>query len=473
VTLLLSLQLSAFSFQLLKSPGGVSHVGSVLTRKQFIILFAQAALEASLTAFVYPFFFAKHYTFSSPLTPESHSDSPTRPTTNMTTVMTKTTTPPLAPPSPSSRQKQFDAIAATLTHIPASGAEKKGIRVENLIGFTRVPLGLAGPLTIHGASQSGTFFAPFATVEPTLVAACSRGCKAFQISALAGLRAEVLSEGMSRAPAFRFESIDKAVAFLKLVPSFEAQFRMDAEKTSRYARLQSIKAAIIGKTVHVKFVYSCGDAAGQNMATLATHAACTAFSRSAAAEEAGLVGWQIEGQMSSDKKGSWGSVFTPRGIEVVAWGVLGGDSCLKVLGLSTKELYRSIMTLQDGGIRNGQFGSNVNTANVMAAMFIACGQDAGGVFEAGWSQLTAELDEKTHELTLSLYIPSLLVGTVGGGTAYATQKEALGLLGCDGVGKKYAFAETVAAFCLALDVSTASAVGNDTFAASHQSLARL
>jgi len=114
----------------------------------------------------------------------------------------------------------------------------------------------------------------------------------------------------------------------------------------------------------------------------------------------------------------------------------------------------------------------VNTANVVAAMFIACGQDAAGVFEAGWSQLTAELSE-TQDLTLSLYMPSLLVGTVGGGTRYDTQREALRLLGCEGAGRKFAFAETVAAFCLALEVSTAAAVGNDTFAASHKNLARL
>lgn len=305
------------------------------------------------------------------------------------------------------------------------------------------------------------------------MASCSRGCKAFSRSAFAGVRVEVLSEGMSRAPAFRFASVDNAVAFLKRVPMLEAQFTVDAEKTSRFAKLQSVKPSIIGKTVHLKFVYSCGDATGQNMTTLATHAACTAFLSSGAAKVAGIIGWQIEGQLASDKKGSWESVAAARGVEVVAWGVLDKKACLEALGLDTRQLYRAIMTLQEGGIRNGQFGSNVNTANVMAAMFIACGQDAGSVFEAGWSQFTAELDGTTEDLTISLYIPSLLVGTVGGGTGYATQKEALKLLGCDGDGKKYAFAETVAAFCLALDISTVSAIGNDTFAASHKNLARL
>lgn len=288
-----------------------------------------------------------------------------------------------------------------------------------------------------------------------------------------GIHVEALAEGMSRAPAFRFGSVKEAVAFHKLVPTLEAQFCASAEATSRYAKLLRVTSAIIGTTVHVKFVYSCGDAAGQNMVTLATHAACNAFLQSEAADKAGIVQWQIDGQMSSDKKASWGNVFGPRGVEVIAWGTLTSEACRKVLGIETRALYRAIMTLQEGGIRNGQSGSNVNTANVVAAMFIACGQDVASVFESGWSQLTAELKEWTGELTLSVYIPSLLVGTVGGGTGYATQKEALGMLGCAGPGQKWKLAETIAAFCLALDVSTISAIGNDSFAAGHKKLARL
>ena len=137
---------------------------------------------------------------------------------------------------------------------------------------------------------------------------------------------------MSRAPAFRFNSVAAAVAFHKKVRdgTFEAQFRADAEKTSRFAKLIQVSSSIIGSVVHVRFVYACGDAAGQNMATLATHAACTAFLKSEDAKEAGIVGFQIEGQMASDKKASWGNVFAPRGVEVIAWATLTPDACRKV-----------------------------------------------------------------------------------------------------------------------------------------------
>lgn len=103
---------------------------------------------------------------------------------------------------------------------------------------------------------------------------------------------------------------------------------------------------------------------------------------------------------------------------------------------------------------------------------ITAGQDPGSIAESSWSHLTTEFNDDSGDLTFSLYFPSLPVGTVGGGTGYPTQREALDLIGCRGPGRKWALAETVASFALALEISTLSAVSNDTFAQSHQRLAR-
>ncbi|RFU35542.1 hypothetical protein B7463_g819, partial [Scytalidium lignicola] len=346
----------------------------------------------------------------------------------------------------------------------------KDIKVENCIGYTRVPLGLAGPLTIHG-KHGRTVYAPLATLEATLVAGCSRGCKAFQ--AMGGVKAAVLSEAISRAPVFIFRSVDDALRFYHLVPTLQSSFQTSCEKTSRYARLFQVTPHIIGKSVHVKFSYTCGDAAGQNMVTLATHCACQEFLASEAGKDLGIVDFLVEGQLSSDKKLSWENVKNGRGIEVMVWGSISDAVCQKVLGCSTTRLRSALSKFEGGSMRSGHIGQNINTANILAAMFIACGQDAASVLESGWSHLTADLDEDTKLLSLSLYFPSLLVGTVGGGTQYPTQREALELIGCHGVGKKFALAETIAAFALALDVSTVSAITNDTFAKSHQNLARI
>ena len=141
------------------------------------------------------------------------------------------------------------------------------------------------------------------------------------------------------------------------------------------------------------------------------------------AAELQLQGILIEGQMASDKKPSRGNVKEPRGVQVIVWRMILNEICKEVLGCSTKRLYDVQTIIKEGGIRNGQFGCNINTANIVSAMFIACGQDAASVAEGCWSHLTSEYDHTTEELKMSVFFPSLPVGVVGGGTNYVPQKQ--------------------------------------------------
>ncbi|KAI8648771.1 Hydroxymethylglutaryl-CoA reductase [Fusarium keratoplasticum] len=345
------------------------------------------------------------------------------------------------------------------------------VRIENCIGFSKVPLGIAGPLRVATPAFTDDIYAPLATYEPTLVASCSRGCKAFNASG--GIRVETLSNGMSRDPVFVFANPGHAAAFAKALPTMQSSFARWAEETSKHVKLQSFKPALIGSQVHIFCSYDCGSAAGQNMVTKATQYACDIL-RKLLADKYQIQDFLIEGQLASDKKPSWGNVMNARGVEVFVWGKITPAACQSVLGCTTERLYRAQQTLKEGGIRNGQFGSNINTSNVIAAIFISTGQDPASTAEGSWSHLTSELDPETSELTMSLYFPSLPVGTVGGGTGYPMQKEALGMLRCgaDGPGDKAELAGIIAAFALALDVSTSSAIANNTFTASHMRLAR-
>jgi hydroxymethylglutaryl-CoA reductase len=335
-----------------------------------------------------------------------------------------------------------------LQHRSKAISETKSNRVENFASFTRVPLGLAGPLCIKGEHQRQTVYASLATFETRLVVACSRGCKAFQTSG--GVQAIALSEGMSRAPAFGFSTVDDAVKFHQYIPFLEPSFRASAEGSSRYARLILLVPYIIEKTVYVRFSFACDDVAGQNAVTIATHHACLEWMKSADAEEFRIVSFQLEGQLSSDKNLSQGNVLDAQGVEVLAWGKISNAACQKVLGCTTAGLHQEFLRSNKGSVRNGQMGQNFNTTNTMAAMFLACGQNAASILECSCSHLTAELDSNSQLLTLSLYFPSVAVGRLGGG-------EALELIGCSGPGKKHTFAETVAAFALASEVSTLSA----------------
>jgi NADP-dependent 3-hydroxy-3-methylglutaryl-CoA reductase len=343
------------------------------------------------------------------------------------------------------------------------------VRIENCIGHCQVPLGMAGPLRIVGPDFRDDVCAPMATYEPTLIASCSRGCKAF--NAAGGIRFEIFENGMSRAPVFQFDETEHAIWFAKAVPGFRDDFAQWASETSTHVQLKKFKASVIGSQVHLFCSYDCGSATGQNMVTKATQYACDML-RAAYEDQFLIRDFFIEGQLASDKKPSWGNVKSARGVEVVAWGTITKKACQEVLGLSTERLYHGQTTLKEGGIRNGQFGSNINTANVIAAMFISTGQDPASVAESSWTHLTSELDRDTGDLRMSLYIPSLAVGTVGGGTGYPSQQEALRLLKCGSAGQKNRLAGTIASFSLALDVSTSAAISNDTFTASHMKLAR-
>ena len=369
------------------------------------------------------------------------------------------------------RTEKFHSILDRLPHIQALKSEKDKVNIENFVGYVQVPVGLAGPLRVQGSEHTDDeFCAPLATVEPTLVASCSRGSKA--LHRCGGVRFRVLDEGMSRAPVFVFADTADAVAFAELLPSLYEQFARDAESTSRHARLQKLSPHIIGSNVHVHFSYFCGDAAGQNMVTIATQRVCDRFIVLATARELRVQDVIIEGQMASDKKPSWANVKEPRGVQVIVWARLNDAVCQEILGCTTERLYRAILMLKEGGIRNGQFGCNINAANVIAAMFISCGQDAASVAEGSWSHLTPEYEWTTKDLKLSMFFPSLPVGVVGGGTFYAAQQESLQLLNCQGHGGKRRLAGLIGAFALALDMSTIAAIANNTFAKSHAALAR-
>ncbi|KAJ0131927.1 Uncharacterized protein HZ326_24972, partial [Fusarium oxysporum f. sp. albedinis] len=231
------------------------------------------------------------------------------------------------------------------------------VRVENCIGFCQIPLAVAGPLQVTGAVALDKVYAPLATYEGTLVASCSRGCKVFNASG--GIHIEMLSNSMSRGPVFTFDNPDHAVIFAKNVPALKPLFSQWAEEASPYVRLQAMQPTVIGSKVHVLCSYSCGSAAGQNMVTKATQHACEML-RHSLTHKYSIRGFLIEGQLASDKEPSWGNVKKPRGVETLVWGTISPDACREVLGCTTDQLYATQQILKEGGIRNGQFGCNVN-----------------------------------------------------------------------------------------------------------------
>ncbi len=360
-----------------------------------------------------------------------------------------------------------EQTGATLHHLETTDLvpERLTGNVENLIGSVEIPVGLAGPLWFRGETVEGLIVAPFATTEGSLVASASRGATA--ISRSGGVATRVLAQRMTRGPLFVLADLGAACGFVRWIEDHRQEIRARVRQVSHHAELAALEPFQIGKTVHLRFVYRTGAAAGQNMTTACTWRACLWLVEHVPFE---LESFLIEGNQSSDKKVSFQSFLSGRGTRVTAECLLEREVLERVLKVTPEHLERCHQAFLQGSIGAGMVGYNINVANTVAAIFTATGQDIACVHESSLAQLHLEVDERG--LYASILLPSLIVGTVGGGTALPAQQELLELLGCAGPGNGERLAEIIAGFSLALDLSTLAAIASGQFATSHERLGR-
>lgn len=348
---------------------------------------------------------------------------------------------------------------------PPSGDELAG-NIENYIGMAQVPVGLAGPLRVNGAYARGEYPVPLATTEGALVASYTRGMRA--ITASGGARAIILDEGVQRAPYFRFTDLPAAARFLGWVAVREDKFREITGQTSRYARFKGISPYLDGNAVVLLVEFTTGDAAGQNMATICTDRICR-YIAGACPEE--IVEWYIEANASGDKKANRLAFQRVRGKKVAVEVVVPRAIVADVLKTTPEAMERFGRAAIYGSIQSGTLGMQAHFANGLAALFIACGQDAACVAEAATGTVRLETTPAGN-LYASATLPNLIVGTVGGGTSLPTQRECLELMDCYGAGKAGRLAEITAAVCLAGELSILAALAAGHFTAAHERLGR-
>jgi len=349
--------------------------------------------------------------------------------------------------------------------------EVVGRNIENPIGAVQIPLGVAGPLKIVGEHVHGDFYIPLATTEGALVASISRGAKAITLSG--GAFATVYRDGMTRAPLFKTANAKKAVELAKWVLNNIEDIKKVAESTTRYGKLVAIEPYIAGNNVWLRFKFTTGDAMGMNMVTMAVDKAAKYIEEKFGETE--LVA--LSGNMCVDKKPAYINSILGRGKSVVAEAVIKKDVVSSVLKTSVNAMVdvnsrkNLLGTAMAGGI-----GLNAHVANVIAAIFIATGQDVAQVVESSIAYTWME-ETQDGDLYASVTLPSLEVGTVGGGTWLPTQKEALSLLGVYGSGdppgiNSVKFAEIVASAALAGEVNLVAALASDQLARAHERLGR-
>lgn len=337
--------------------------------------------------------------------------------------------------------------------------------IENMIGTVKVPVGVIGPVRINGLHANRDFFVPLATTEAALVASYARGAVA--AGRAGGISVATLGEGVLRTPVFCFAGLAEAGLFVNwLVDSTDA-LREAAERTTSHGKLEAIDPTIDGGLVYLRCRYSTGDAAGQNMVTFATEALCEAAVRLSPMKPRA---WFLEGNFSGDKKASFLGATLGRGRRVTAQAEIPAAVIEEVLGVSIAKILEYGRIANLGALMSGQIGAQGHYANGLAALYLATGQDVACVAESSVGFTRMEPTETG--LLVSVTLPNLVVGTVGGGTRLPSQAAALDVLGLRGPGKAAALAEVAAAVSLCGELSLTAAVAGGQFGDAHRRLSR-
>ena len=337
--------------------------------------------------------------------------------------------------------------------------------VEHFTGVAQIPIGLAGPLKINGEHAQGEFLIPMATTEGTLIASYNRGIKLLNLSG--GVTCTVSGDAMQRAPVFVFDNAREARDFAAWVDEHLDKISEEAEATSSVAKLQYIDTFLSNKFAYLRFNYSTGDAAGQNMVGRATFAACSWILD----HYEGVKHFYLESNLATDKKASQVNVMRTRGKRVIAEAVIKREVLIQHMRVAPETLAYHSQIANVGAILSGANNNGAHSANAITAIFIATGQDVANVSESSAGIAYAELTPE-NDLYMSITIPSLIVATYGGGVGLPTQRECLEMLGCFGKNKVLKFAEIVGGVVLAGELSLASAISSSDWVSSHEKYGR-
>ncbi|XP_067016707.1 3-hydroxy-3-methylglutaryl-coenzyme A reductase-like [Acropora muricata] len=344
---------------------------------------------------------------------------------------------------------------------------------ENVVGYMPLPVGVAGPLLLDGVN----YHVPMATTEGCLVASTNRGCRALLLSG--GVRSSVFGDAMTRGPVVRFPSallasdvklwLEKEQNFMEIKQVFNS--------TSRFARLKSVKCVVAGRLLFVRFVATTGDAMGMNMVSKGTEKALHCLHGHFPTME--II--SLSGNFCSDKKATGLNWIEGRGKSVVCEAIVPGHIVNKVLKTTVGALTELNVSknLVGSAMAGALGGFNAHAANVVTAIFIATGQDpAQCVTSSHCITLLEPCGPKNEDLYISCTMPSVEVGTVGGGTILGPQSACLKMLGVHGAHESepgrnaIKLAQIVCGTVLAGELSLLSALAAGHLVKSHLALNR-
>ncbi|XP_018901308.2 3-hydroxy-3-methylglutaryl-coenzyme A reductase [Bemisia tabaci] len=297
-----------------------------------------------------------------------------------------------------------------------------GACCENVVGVVPLPVGIAGPLRL----DDELVYVPLATTEGCLVASTNRGSRALS---QCGVKSQVVADGMTRGPVVRFPSATRAseaMGWMLESDNFDGM-KKAFDSTSRFARLTKIHVRIAGRYLFVRFVATTGDAMGMNMLSKGTEHSLKFVKR----EFPDMEVLSLSGNFCSDKKPAAINWIEGRGKSVVCEAVVPGSVVSSVLKTTVHALVDvNVSKNLIGSAMAGSIGGfNAHAANIVTAIFIATGQDpAQNVTSSNCMTLMEPWGENGQDLYVSCTMPSIEIGTVGGGTILSPQAACLELL---------------------------------------------
>ena len=356
-------------------------------------------------------------------------------------------------------------VAVDLTHVGSYSFDPEQMRgnIENPIGAAQVPMGVAGPVLVHGEYARGLFYVPMATTEGALIRSYERGCVALTRSG--GVQVAVLEDENQIAPSFFFDDVANAREFGEWVPKQLRGMKTVTAATTRHGALTAVKCYQIGRQVIVNLGFATGDAQGMNMIAKAADAVCKWI----AGKRPGTRYLLFSG-MCSEKRASGFVMSRGKGKRVTAGALVPHDILRMYLHVTAEQLQRVWQSTVIGHLQAGALGYNAHYANGLTAMFIATGQDVANVANSAVGITNFEL--VPEGVYVSATLPALSVATVGGGTGLPTQREALQMMGCHGAGKARKLAEIMAAAILGGEISMGAAIASGEFVGAHEQYGR-
>lgn len=277
---------------------------------------------------------------------------------------------------------------------------------ENILGYKKIPLGVSNrPIKIN----NDEFWIPICTTEGALVASMCRGIKL--INNCGGIRGIVENLGITRSFTIEFPDFEKAITFYKWLKKNSEEVKKIGDRTSRFLKIREITSKhLIGNEVIIKVFAYTGDAMGMNMITKACNAIANFFVENFEGSRIN----SISSNICTDKKWSIENYATGRGRRVSLNLEIDEKNCREILKVSIDDILRTYHSKIVIGSSLVLGGFNSQASNYIAGTFIALGQDVAHVVDS--SNCIISMKKVGEKLSISLYMPSMIVGTIGGGT---------------------------------------------------------